>query len=184
MNSNSLESLKALNYPVRIEYDSEDSLFVADFLDLPGCSASGSTVAEAFDRAQEAKAEWLQVALEQGLPIPKPSRTGEYSGRILVRLPESLHAMLVTRASINGTSLNQYIVHLLSAGVVGEEVSAKLEVLTDHVQKIERQFAMEFALGSFRGAQVWGVGLSRDFEQRGSQSLRRRPSSALEAATH
>jgi predicted RNase H-like HicB family nuclease/plasmid stability protein len=184
MNLNSFESLNALNYPVRIEYDSEDSLFVADFLDLPGCSASGSTITEAFNRAQEAKAEWLRVALEQELPIPKPSKTGEYSGRILVRLPESLHSMLASRASINGTSLNQYIVHLLSAGIVGEEVSRKLEALTDHIQNIERQIASRFASGSFPGVQVRDVGLSSNFAQRGNQSLRRPPSSAIDAAIH
>jgi predicted RNase H-like HicB family nuclease len=72
MNTNSPEDL---NYPVRIEYDEEDGLFIADFLDLPGCSATGSTVTEAYERAQEAKAEWLRLTAEQGLPIPKPSRT-------------------------------------------------------------------------------------------------------------
>lgn len=183
MNAKSLEDLKALNYPVRIEYDPQDSLFVVDFLDLPGCSASGSTVTEAYENAQEAKAEWLQVALQQDLPIPNPSKTGEYSGRILVRMPESLHAMLASRAHINGSSLNQYIVHLLSAGVVGEEISAKIEALMDHVQKIERQFAMQSAYRSFHGASAWELGHVELFRQRGSESPRRPASSALESAS-
>ena len=46
MKTNPLEDLKALAYPVRVEYDDEDAVFVADFLDLPGCSATGATVAE------------------------------------------------------------------------------------------------------------------------------------------
>lgn len=151
MNTKSLEDLKALDYPVRIEYDRQDSLYVAAFVDLPGCSAPGPTVTEAYARAQQAKAEWLRVALEQGLPIPRPSKTGEYSGRILVRLPASLHAMLAGRARSNGTSLNQYIVHLLSAGAVGEQVGSRLEALTGRLQEIEFQVAAGSAYGRLRG---------------------------------
>ncbi len=141
MNAESLEKLKALNYPIRIEFDEKDKLFIAEFLDLPGCSASGESVEEAYSRAQEAKEEWLRVTLEQGLPIPKPSASQEYSGRILVRLPASLHAMLSGRAQLHGASLNQFIVHLLSAAAVGDEVSTKIDELRDYVSKLEWRVA-------------------------------------------
>ena len=141
MNTNSLDDLKVLDYPARIEYDDEDAVFVAGFLDLPGCSATGATVAEAYERAQVAKAEWLRLTSEQGLPIPQPSKIRDYSGRILLRLPVSLHAALADRAHSNGASLNQYIVHLLSAGVVGDEVSRKLEAMAGHLQEIKSQMA-------------------------------------------
>ena len=78
MNNSPPEDLMALDYPVRIEYENEDGLFVADFPDLPGCSAMGSTVGETCENAQTAKVGWLRVTLEQGLPVPKPSKTGEY----------------------------------------------------------------------------------------------------------
>ncbi len=141
MNAESVEKLKALNFPIRIEFDEKDKLFIAEFLDLPGCSASGETVEEAYSRAQEAKEEWLRVTLEQGLPIPKPSTSQEYSGRILVRLPASLHGMLSDRAQLHGASLNQFIVHLLSAAAVGDEVSTKIDELRDYVSKLERRVA-------------------------------------------
>lgn len=76
MNNSSLEDLKALDYPVRIEYEDEDGLFVADFPDLPGCSATGCTVAEAHEHARVAKVEWLRVTLEQDLPVPGPRNCG------------------------------------------------------------------------------------------------------------
>jgi len=145
MNTNpteDLEDLKTLDYPVKIEYDDEDAFFVADFPDLPGCSATGSTVAEAYDRAQTAKAEWLRVTLEQGLRIPEPSKARDYSGRILLRLPVSLHANLADRARTNGASLNQYIVHLLSAAAVGDEVSSKLEAVAERLQDIELRLTL------------------------------------------
>ena len=158
MKNNTLEDLKAPDYPVKIEYDDEDALFVAEFLDLPGCSATGSTVAEAYERAQETKVEWLRVTLERGLPVPKPSKTREYSGRILVRLPASLHATLADRARINGASLNQYLVHLLSAGTVGDQVSSKLEVMTGCLQRIEWRVATGF---QGHGAGTSSIGADR-----------------------
>ena len=145
MSNNNSEEFNALDYPIKMEFDAEDSLFTVEFLDLPGCSAQGATVAEAYDHAQKAKAEWIRLTLKQGLPIPKPSKSGEFSGRILVRMPEALHAMLASRARINNTSLNQYIVHLLSAGAIGEEFSRKIEILADQVQRLEERITAGFA---------------------------------------
>lgn len=141
MKTDSFEELKALKYPVRIEYDQADNLFVAEFLDLPGCSATGDTVTEAYDRAEEAKREWLQLALEQGLPIPKPSTTEDYSGRVLLRIPTSLHAMVADRARLHGASLNQYLVHLLSAATVQDEVSDKLEEMRGQIERLDWRLA-------------------------------------------
>lgn len=140
MNS-SLEKLNSLNYPVKLQFDPDDDQYIAEFLDLPGCSAAGSTPAEAYERAQSAKTEWFRVTLEQGLPIPEPSTPQSHSGRVLVRLPTSLHAALADRARLHGASLNQFIVHLLSAGAVKDESSDKLKGLADQVQKIQWQIS-------------------------------------------
>jgi predicted RNase H-like HicB family nuclease len=126
-------------YPVKIEFDAEDNLYVAEFLDLPGCFAPGASVEEAYQRAQEAKEEWIRVAKEQGLPIPAPSRSEEYSGRILLRLPAALHGMLADRAKIQATSLNQYAVHLLSGAVVGDTVMDQIDQLKEKVTSFETQ---------------------------------------------
>ncbi len=155
MNAESLERLKALNYPLKLEFDEEDKLFIAEFLDLPGCSASGETVEEAYRRAQEAKEEWLRVTLEQGLPIPKPSMSQEYSGRILVRLPASLHGMLSNRAQLHGASLNQFIVHLLSAAAVGDEVSTKIDELRAYVSKLIKFYEGRDRIGMGKNAEVF-----------------------------
>ncbi|MBZ5503790.1 MAG: type II toxin-antitoxin system HicB family antitoxin [Acidobacteriia bacterium] len=139
MTYDSLEAVNKLSYPVKIQFDLADNEFVAEFLDLPGCSAAGSTVAEAYERAQNAKAEWLRVAFQQGLPIPKPSEPGDHSGRILVRVPTSLHGMLADRAQLHGVSLNQYIVHLLSAGAVRDESADRLQQVIDRVEQLQWQ---------------------------------------------
>jgi len=135
----SLGELKTTDYPLKLYFDEDDRVYVAEFLDLPGCSGYGSTVQEAYKRAQEAKAEWLEASLENHLPIPKPSKAGEHSGRILLRLPSSLHTMLADRAQINGVSLNQYIVHLLSSSVVADEANSQVAGLKGRIIKIEER---------------------------------------------
>lgn len=141
MSDENLERLRAMRYPVKISFDAEDHVYIADYFDLPGCSASGDTVQEAYDRAQEAKDEWLRVTSEQGLPIPKPSQDQEYSGRILTRVPSALHAMLSDRAKLHGVSLNQYLVYLLSSGIVGDKVSTELDELKAKISQLEWRVA-------------------------------------------
>lgn len=129
----------SLNYPVKIDFDQQDKVYIAEFLDLPGCSATADTLEEAYREAQDAKRHWLSLAAEQGLPIPKPSRSEEYSGRILLRLPPSLHAMLADRAKLQATSLNQYTVHLISGAVVGDSVITQIDRLSSKLGVVERR---------------------------------------------
>ena len=48
---------------------------------------------------------------------PDPDRATSHSGRLLVRMPKSLHAELSRAAEREGASLNAYIIGVLSASV-------------------------------------------------------------------
>jgi HicB family len=48
------------------------------------------------------------------------ARESTHSGRLLLRMPRSLHAQLAARADEAGTSLNQYIVETLATALSGE----------------------------------------------------------------
>jgi antitoxin HicB len=139
MNQQTLDDLQALDYPVKIEFDAEEKVYTAEFLDLPGCSADGDTVEEAYRLAIEAKDQWLRTTLEQGLEVPRPSKTLDYSGRILVRMPSSLHAALADKAHLYQASLNQYIVQLLASAAVGYPLERQLEDLTTLVIGCDRR---------------------------------------------
>jgi hypothetical protein len=54
---------------------------------------------------------------------PDPIETGEpsHSGRLLLRMPKTLHAELAARSDREGVSLNQYIVAALSGAVSGAQ---------------------------------------------------------------
>ncbi len=60
------------DYHINIFYSDEDGEYIADIPDLNPCSASGSTPEEALSEVLIAKELWLEVAHEEGLPIPEP----------------------------------------------------------------------------------------------------------------
>lgn len=60
-------------YPINIFWSEEDSQWIAVVPDLEGCSASGDSPEEAAREIQTAMKLWLEVASENGDPIPQPS---------------------------------------------------------------------------------------------------------------
>ena len=98
-------------YRILVEWSDSDAVFIARVPSLPQVSAHGDTAEEAIKE--------VQIAASLFLDDPKfkapPSDLGErFSGKLNLRIPESLHADLSRRATIEGVSLNQLMVYLLS----------------------------------------------------------------------
>jgi len=66
---------------------------------------------------EDAKKAWIDVALQDGEAIPEPTRAEEYSGKFNIRMPKSLHRILVEKAKEENVSLNQYINYQLARSV-------------------------------------------------------------------
>jgi hypothetical protein len=57
---------------------------------------------------------------QSSAPAPKegrPGKSGAYSGRLLLRMPESLHAELARASQTDGVSLNAFITDVLASAV-------------------------------------------------------------------
>src|SRR3990172_1684368 len=109
-----------LSLPYTIQMIREEGgTWFARVLELPGCMTEGDTPEEAADMILDAMAGWIEVALEDGRPIPEPQSTEDYSGRFVVRVPRTLHQQLVEAAQREGVSLNQYINVTLAGRVAG-----------------------------------------------------------------
>jgi antitoxin HicB len=108
---------EAGRYPASVFWSDEDAGFIATAPDLPGSSAFGETQSEALAQLQQAIEAWIEAANAAGNPVPEPSRPpleSQPSGKLLVRMPKSLHATLALAAKHENISLNHYIVFLLA----------------------------------------------------------------------
>ncbi len=59
-------------YAIVVFWSEEDGAWIADAPDLKSCSAYGDTPEEALAELEVAMDAWLEVAAEQGLPVPAP----------------------------------------------------------------------------------------------------------------
>lgn len=77
--------------------------------EFPGCVAEGNSVEEAYAKLQDAAESWIEAAMDSGHDIPSPAADESYSGRVLLRLPRSVHRRAADAAARDGTSLNQFV---------------------------------------------------------------------------
>ena len=59
-------------YEIILYWSSEDTAFIAEVPELPGCTADGATYQEALSNGEVIIQEWLETARELGRPIPEP----------------------------------------------------------------------------------------------------------------
>ena len=114
-----------LPYRMELTPDTDEGGYVVSFPDLPGCITVGDTVEEAYSNAMEAKKEWLEAAVAEGVSIKEPEDLAEYSGQFKLRLPRSLHRSLAEHSKKEGVSMNQYCVYLLSKNDATQVAAAK-----------------------------------------------------------
>lgn len=128
-----------LALPDRLEIiPGEHNEYLVQYPELPGCVTQEQRLEDVPEIAREILAGWLELAIEDGFPIPLPEERPAYAGKLLVRMPCSLHRRLAERAHNESVSLNQYVVSILAGaqsvqGVFDErldEVERKLDALT------------------------------------------------------
>ena len=94
--------------------DESGHYFYGRILELDGCQSKGGTLEELYESLNEAMEGYLEVKIENGLPVAVPERMEDYSGKFNVRLPKSLHQRLAIEASREGVSLNQLVLYKLA----------------------------------------------------------------------
>lgn len=115
---------KTLDYYMAIPYTVEvrktEEGYFAKILELPGCMTWADTFEELGPMIEDAKAGWIEDALEDGDPVPEQREERDYSGKVNLRMPKSLHRDLARRAEREGTSLNQVMITTLARSVEAE----------------------------------------------------------------
>ena len=126
-----------MKYPIAIEIGSPKKSWGVVVPDLPGCfSAADSGIDEAIENAKEAIELWIEVALDKGMEVPKPSlitdlqKKKEFKGwiwavaeidpallsdeieRINITLPKRVLSRLDVKAKKAGETRSGFIAHL------------------------------------------------------------------------
>ncbi|MGP8050278.1 MAG: toxin-antitoxin system HicB family antitoxin [Desulfobaccales bacterium] len=108
-----------------------DGNYFAEILEFPGCFAEGQSPEEAYRNLEATAESWIEAAEGQGQGIPEPFATRDFSGRLALRIPRSIHKQAARFAERDDTSLNQFLVTSIAARVGAEEIvehlSKKLE---------------------------------------------------------
>ena len=94
--------------------DESGHYFYGRILELDGCQTTADTLSELYENLTEIMKSYLEIKLENNLPIPIPTNVEKYSGKFVVRLPKTLHQRLAVEANKEGVSLNQLVLYKLA----------------------------------------------------------------------
>jgi len=148
---------KTLDYYMKLPYTfeakhDEDGWF-AKVVELPGCMTWADTFEELEPMIEDAMRGWIEDALEHGDPIPEPRDTEDYSGKVNLRMPKSLHRDLSREAEAEGVSLNQIMVTTL-ARAVGRQRQVAGDTISVDPQEARSQQRVNEAAEKFTDALV------------------------------
>ncbi len=97
--------------------------FMFTMPDIPGVVADGATEIEAIADGREAFLATVSAMSDMGQEIPAPAFNADdftpasASGKVLARLPRSMHMQLTARAKTEGVSLNSLVLALIAEGL-------------------------------------------------------------------
>lgn len=97
--------------------------FMFTIPDIPGVVADGETELEAIADGREAFIATVSAIVDMGQKVPAPAFTIEdftpasASGKVLARLPRSMHMQLTARAKTEGVSLNSLVLAFIAEGL-------------------------------------------------------------------
>jgi predicted RNase H-like HicB family nuclease len=133
----------------RILLRDTDGTYTAEILEFPGCIAEGDTPDEAIKELDDAAASWLEAAIQQNEEIPEPFADHEYSGKINLRLPISIHSQAARFAKKDDVSLNQFFASAIASRVGAEDLCERL------INRIEDRCSQRWASCSASSIQQW-----------------------------
>ena len=108
-----------LSYKIEVLKDIDESGYTLSCPELKGCITCAENLQQGFEMIEDAKKNWFMACIEEGIPIPEPSRLEDYSGQFKLRIPKTLHKSLAERSRQEGISMNQYCMYLLSCRASG-----------------------------------------------------------------
>jgi len=94
-------------YTYRVTWSEEDGEYVGLCTEFPSLSWLAQSPEEALNGIRHVVAEVVMDLKVNAESIPEPIALKQYSGKVLVRIPPSLHRRLALEAAEAGISLNR-----------------------------------------------------------------------------
>jgi predicted HicB family RNase H-like nuclease len=132
----------AYNIIIRHAQFGGEPLFEARARELPDLVEYADTANEAYELVVDAIQAIANAFAEKGRSMPIPIAMPEdYSGRVTLRLPKSLHRALAGAATDENVSLNQHIVNILSyySGFAAARTKKRSEAASAEEENASRQ---------------------------------------------
>lgn len=125
----------------RGEFDGE-ICFEARIAELPHVAEYADSYDEAYQLAIDTIETTADMLAEQGRQMPAPKVVdSDYSGRVTLRLPKSLHRALAVQADDEGMSLNSMLVTVLAAyrgfGAAMEHGASQWQTVNDKEKPVK-----------------------------------------------
>lgn len=107
---------KSYGVTVRFRDFEGEECYEARVRELPDIAEYADSLEEAYKLALDSIATTVEILQEKGRAVPEPEDVSdEFSGRITLRIPKTLHKSLAQRAQEEGVSLNSMLTTVLSA---------------------------------------------------------------------
>jgi predicted HicB family RNase H-like nuclease len=110
------DKTRAEDYYYNVVWSEEDGAFIGRVAEFPSLAAHARTLDGALREIKKVVTFVLKDLSESREPIPEPFSKRAYSGKLNLRMPETLHRQLVMEAARQGVSLNQWINLKLEGG--------------------------------------------------------------------
>ncbi len=145
MHAQTIDHYLSQKYPVVLTplKEQEGGGWFAEIKELPGCMADGETPQEAMESIEESKRLWITTAVKHGrsVPLPETDEQDEYSGRLTLRMPKSLHRKVADLAKREGISLNQFLLSAVAfqGGLFESKTKRPPEVMVTIIQECDNR---------------------------------------------
>lgn len=102
------------NYLKIVRWSDDDQCFIGSCPALCGECCHGDDEVKVYAELCSIVENWISIYKTEGKPLPKPDANKKYSGKLNLRLPPELHERLSIEALIKNSSLNDYMVNMLT----------------------------------------------------------------------
>lgn len=125
-------------YKTKVE---QHEFWAVESTELKGCVAQGEALDEALAEFKINEQEWLETAKEVGIPIPKQciQKINDYSGKLSLRIPKTIHRELTEVAQKEGVSTNALINSYIAKGIGNWMGEKKVVNLTVKIESSKQQ---------------------------------------------